>query len=229
MLKSLGGSQSFKKKHLKITGTILGSRKIREEDKLVYIFSREFGKLKGIAKGALKPHSKFTGIIETLNTCSIELYQGPKNLIITEIRLEKSPKNIRTNYKKIAYSLLLAKITNDLTYESDTQSETNEEIYLLLQEHLKELDKAPPEKALIIASTFIIKFLNILGLLPNFKDSYSFHTTIALKYRKLLQFLKDRLLKEIIKIALKPDEEETLKTILKTLIEQELDKKIELP
>lgn len=229
MFKFTGGPQSLKKKHLKVEGLILGSRKIRESDKLVYIFSKELGKLKGVAKGALKPHSKFTGIIETLNACEIELYKGPQNLIITEIRLTKSPKNIRNDYRKISYSLLLSKITNDLTYESDTQYETNEEIYFLLEKHLKELDALPPEKTIVIASSFIVKFLNLLGLLPNFKDSYLFHTTISLKYRKLLQFLKDQELSEIKRVTITEDEEREFKEILKALMENEVNRKIAMP
>ena len=131
------------KKNFKTIGVILGSRRIKETDKTVYIFSKDQGKIRTLAKGALKPTSKFTGNIETLNTCELELYQGPGNLIITELKLCSSPKTIRDNFEKTEYGLLIARLTDLLTLPNTT----SQDIFSLLTQTLKNIEKT--EKPLL--------------------------------------------------------------------------------
>ncbi|MBT3865052.1 DNA repair protein RecO [Candidatus Peregrinibacteria bacterium] len=210
------------KKHIKTLGVILGSRKIGEADKFLYIYTREHGKIKTVAKGALKPSSRFAGATDTLNICDLELYQGPKTLIMTDIKTINNNKNIRDNLEKITNALLITKVTDSLTEET----EPHPEIFELLKEAITKVKES--EKTLLVAATFVVKLLDILGLFPNLKDDHSFHTTLSPKYQKLLQFLRNESFENIERIALTPEEKSILKDVLQEILENELGKKVRI-
>lgn len=217
-------SQSHSKKHLKTTGIILGSRKSQETDKFLYIFSKDFGRIKAIAKGALKPSSKFSGTTESLTICEFELYKGPKQLIITEIKQKESFKALRDKIDRIESGLIIAKLIEILTFESDDT--ITGETFALAYKTLKALEKS--DKTTLLTSFFITNFLEKLGLLPNFKDDKHFHMQIDLKYKKLFNYLKIAKIPEILKISLKDNEEIELREILQTLIRAETDRNFKL-
>lgn len=224
MFEHTGSSQLSKKtRSLKTKGIVLGSKLLRETDKAVFIYTREHGKIRAIAKGALRLSSKFTGTIETLNFCDFNLYQGPKNTIITEIKQEKSFKTLRENLEKATSAIFIAKIANELIAEHVKTSE----IFDLIEETLKEIVKS--NKTLIITAAFVIKLLNILGLLPNMEDIKNFHTHLPIKYQKLITFLQKNSFSKIKTLTVKKDEAPIIKSILKDIIEQETDKSFNLP
>lgn len=211
------------KKNLSTKGIILGSKVLREADKAIFIYTRDHGKIRAIAKGALKISSKFTGAIETLNFCDFNLYRGPKNTIITEIKPEKSFNALRENLEKATSALLIAKISNELIAEHIKTSE----IFDLIEETLKELVRS--NKTLIITTTFVIKLLDILGLLPDMEDIKNFHTRLPVKYQKLIKFLQKNSFEKIKRLAIKKEEATSIKSILKDIIEYETDKSFSLP
>jgi DNA repair protein RecO (recombination protein O) len=224
MLQHISGSQLSKKtRSLKTRGIILGSKLLRETDKAVFIYTREHGKIRAVAKGALKLSSKFTGTIETLNFCDFNLYQGPRNTIITEVKQEKSFKTLRENLDKATSAILIAKIANELIAEHVKTSE----IFDLIEETLKEIVKS--NKTLIITAAFVIKLLDILGLLPDMEDIKNFHTHFPVKYQKLIKFLQENSFSKITKLTVKKDEAPIIKSILKDIIEYETEKPFSLP
>ena len=77
---------------------ILGHKNFNESDKLVFLYSDKFGRIKAIAKGARKITSKFTGHLETLNICFVTLYFGPRNIIITELSQDEENIKIKNTF-----------------------------------------------------------------------------------------------------------------------------------
>lgn len=224
MLEHAGSSQLSKKtRSLRTKGIILGSRILRETDKAVFIYTRDHGKIRAIAKGALKLSSKFTGAIETLNFCDFSLYQGPKNMIITEVKQEKSFGTLRENLEKATCAILIAKISNELIAEHVNTSE----IFDLIEETLGELVRS--NKTLIITTGFVIKLLDILGLLPDMGDIENFHMKLPVKYQRLIKFLQRNSFQKIKRLAVKKDEATNIKSILKDIIEHETDRSFNLP
>jgi len=222
MFKLDSRSRLSKKKHLKTEGVILGSTKIKECDKLVYIYSKDFGKIRTLAKGSLKTSSKFTGLIETLNVCQLELYQGPGNLLITEVRTIKTHKILRENLKKIQTGILITKITSLLTLESETLPE----IYHLLVESIAAIEES--EKELIILTHYIVKLFDILGLLPNYKDEHT-SSKLSMKEKRLIQFIRNNPLSQSLRIRLEPEEEAQLKNLLQNMVAMETNNQIKIP
>jgi DNA repair protein RecO len=213
----------MRNRNIKTKGIILGSKTVKETDKLLFIYTPSLGKIKAIAKGALKPSSKFTGTTETLNFCTFELYQHSSLPIITDIKLEKNYKLIRRNFKKITSALLVTHLAHNLLFENSSLPQ----IFDLIDKTLKEIEKKDHSFLLVLA--FTVKLLDILGLLPNFKDNRNLPIKLPTKYRKLLNFLKENPFSKIVKIAPTKEETDRIKEILKGIIENETESKLNLP
>jgi DNA repair protein RecO (recombination protein O) len=213
------------RKQIKTRGIVLGSKTLGEADRLLFIFTREHGKIKAIAKGAAKPTSRFIGNTETLSLCSFEMYQSPRTTMVTDLKLEKSfSKSLYKDLDKTTSALLIASLADQILEET----EPSLEIFNLLEETLNELIK-PNNKSLLITTTFIVKFLNILGLFPDLKDVNIYHTPLTQKNKRLLNYLSLNPYSEILKIKLTEEENTEIKTLIKALIENETNTNIKLP
>lgn len=200
-----------------LTGIILGHKNLGENDKLLFLYTEELGKIKAIAKGARKITSKFTGHLETLNICTFSVYFGPRNTILTEIITLKIFKKIREDLKKLNCGLQIAEITNELIFEN----QRIEGLADLIEKNLQKLNIGA--KPFLVTQSYIVKLLDLIGLIPDFKTTAS---TLEFKYLKLLNFLKLRPLNEIEKIKLTIPEEKTLRTLLKNMVENQIEKSL---
>ena len=79
---------------------ILGHKNIGEADKLIFAISKEFGKIKFIARGSRRIKSKFHGHLETLNIVNAQIYFGPHSILLTEINTISNSKELRINLNK---------------------------------------------------------------------------------------------------------------------------------
>ncbi len=195
---------------------VLGHRNFGESDKLVFLYSKDFGKIRVIAKGARKITSKFTGHLETLNSCTSQLYFGPRNIILTEISTKTHNKRIREDFKKLCSALQIAEVTNQILY--DNQSLEN--LIPLLEGAIQQLAKT--EKASLLAIAYTTKLLDKTGLIPDFKKTGG---SMDMKYRKFFEFIKKASLEEIEQITLTESEQEEIKKIIKKLFEYHTERK----
>lgn len=194
---------------------ILGNKAYGEFHKLVFLYSKEFGKIKAIAKGARKINSRFTGHLETLNICETSLYFGPRNIILTEIQTIRSPQEIRLDIQKLSHALQIAEITNKIVYENQHFQELDK----LLEQTIDKLNYS--NKPQLISQSYIIKLLDLLGLIPDFRELES---NIEEKYLKFFNYLKYESLHKIEKIKLSQEENNIIAKITGKVIEREIQK-----
>jgi len=212
------------RKQIKTRGIVLGSKTLGEADRLLFIFTREHGKIKAIAKGAAKPTSRFIGNTETLSLCLFEMYQSPRRTMITDLKLEKSfSKSINKNLEKATNALLIANLADQILEETEPSAE----IFDLITETLAELSNSE-NKSLLITTAFIVKFLNTLGVFPDLKDVDTYHTPLTQKNKRLLNYLSTRPYSEILKIKLTQEETAEIKDLIKILIENETNTTIKI-
>lgn len=206
-------------KNATITGFILGSRNLGENDKTIFIYNTELGKIKATAKGCRKITSKFTGHLETLNKIKASIYFGPRNIILTEITDTRISRNVDFNHLKCR--LQIAELTNQLVFESQIIEGLNR----LLEETLRYLDTS--EKTSLLTLAYIIKLLDKTGLVPDFEDFVVSESQqkIATKYLKFINYAKEKSFFDIEKISLSEAEEAFLQNILKRIIERETGRK----
>src|SRR5438034_10431065 len=60
---------------LKTTGIVLKSRKWGEADRIVTFFSLQYGKIRGVARGARRMKSRFGSALEPFVHCDLVLYE----------------------------------------------------------------------------------------------------------------------------------------------------------
>lgn len=196
-------------KSANINCVILGHRDFTENDKLIFMYTEEFGKIKVIAKGGRKITSKFTGHLETLNFAMAEIYFGPRNIILKEIITIKNFKKIRDTLNRLSAAIQIAEITNHILYEN----QKIDNLMNLLTETLQQLSTS--NKPSLTSQAYIIKILDQSGLVPDFKTIVS---NLEQKYLKFFHYLKTQPLNTIDKIILTEKESETVNQVIKKIM-----------
>lgn len=191
---------------------ILGHKNFGETDKLIFLYSDELGKIKVIAKGARRITSKFTGHLETLNFCIASLYFGPRNTILTEIITDKNYLREKRTLRRLKSVIQIAEITNQMLFENQSL----ENLSKLIQKTI--LHTATSKKPELISIAYIIKLLDKVGLIPDFKQT---SLNLEEKYLKFFNFIKKKSLREIENITLTKEEKFIIQKFVKELIQEQ--------
>ena len=139
---------------------VLNTRDFGESDRLVTFFTREKGKVSGIAKGARRSTKRF---VNTFEPCSlVELvYRERKSLAFIEAcRLIEPHLEMRAEVERWGYAALVSEIVIEGVAEGEPQPET----FQLLCEALCQLakDKDP----LNVVILFVLRFQSLMGYMP---------------------------------------------------------------
>ena len=132
----------------------------READVIATVFTREHGKLRGIALNARKSRKRFGGALDIFArlTLSIRLREGLSRIEEASV-ITLSP-HIREDMTKVAFASCACELTDALLPDGMP----NPRYYRLLCGWLERLDTAPPSPA--DRRFFEINTLNILGYRP---------------------------------------------------------------
>jgi DNA repair protein RecO (recombination protein O) len=199
----------------KTQAIVLHKRPLGEKDYAVTLFTPLYGIIRCSARGAKRVESKFTGHLDLLNVCDVQIYNSPKNSLITECQMDKCYSYFRKNLNKFYTSENIAKIIKNYT----TENENNEDIYNLLIETYDALSIY--DKETLIFEAFKIKFFDLIGNMP---DVYSLDDTefshFDIRQKKLLNFLLSQPYSEIIRVYLDKKDTHSLKQMTTELFAQ---------
>ncbi|MBU3965540.1 DNA repair protein RecO [Patescibacteria group bacterium] len=148
-------------------GIVLASDDFKEKDRILTIYTKEFGKIRAISRGSRKIDSKLAPHLEVLSYSNLMLFSGKSLITITGAFEIKNFRNLKNSAEKLSAALYLAELLNRATFENLP----DEEIFNLLLDLLKYLDKdihesAEKLKPAEVILIFKFKLLNFLGLLP---------------------------------------------------------------
>lgn len=144
-------------------GIILASDKYRESDRLLAVYTREFGKIRVISRGSRKMNSKLSPHLEPLAFVDLMLVNGKSIITLTGSSEIKNFKNLKSKGAYAVLAMYLAGIVNEATLENLP----DENIFNLLLDLLKYLDQESPKLTIPeIIIIFKLKLLDILGLCP---------------------------------------------------------------
>ncbi|OGM58332.1 DNA repair protein RecO [Candidatus Woesebacteria bacterium RIFCSPLOWO2_01_FULL_39_10] len=141
-------------------GIVLARRNYSEADRILVIFTKNFGKLSFLAKGVRKPKSRKRGHIEVFSHIRFSASQGKGLDLITETETISSYKVIRSSLKKVSVAYFLMEVVGRLSQEE----EKNQEFYELILKNLELLCDTNSLKSL--RKEFIYKSLVLLGFWP---------------------------------------------------------------
>lgn len=154
----------------KATGIILKSMPLGEADKLLTILTKEFGLIRAVAPGSRKHKSKLGGRSSLFVVNELLLAKGRTLDKITQAETLESYPGLSKNLGKLAASQYLAELA--LCYGLSEQPQ--EELYELINEHLRRLGQLPTisdresEASSILAhlSQGIFHLLALAGIAP---------------------------------------------------------------
>lgn len=139
----------------------LKSYNLGECDKIIVMYSREKGLIRGVAKGCKKPKSKLGARMDLLVANKLMLYKGKKLDTICEANSLNTFKNSRCDMNKLFYSMYVSEIINHFGIEEDPGSS---EVYDLLYKTLEKISNAKDKKEVLIGVIkFQLKFMQLAG------------------------------------------------------------------
>ena len=144
---------------LKAEGIILRRIKYSETSLIVTLYTKEYGKVSLIAKGARNPKSKFVGSLEPATYVSIVYYhKDSRDLqMLSEVDPMRSNSSIISSIRKVAVAFAMLNLID----KAVSESESNEGLFDLLNESLLVLNDS--ESDLLILWYFEINLLRQIG------------------------------------------------------------------
>jgi len=150
--------------HYRTKGFILKKADSGEADRIFTVFTKEFGKLKILAKAIRKIGSKLRGGMEVFYLTDIEFIQGKTYKTLTDALLIDNFQNLRKDLKRLKIAQDISEMTDGLI----RGEEKDEKVWNLLKTVFRELDKISLsiKECWLIYYYFLWNFLSILGYKP---------------------------------------------------------------
>lgn len=148
-------------RNYKAEGVVIKRVNFGEKDKLLTLFTKNFGKLLVLAKGIRAIHSKKAPHLELFTHVSFYVAIGRNLDIVTEAYTLESFPNLRKHLEKVAYTYSIAEVLDRLCAERQEHKNIFESLLVTLQK----IDKDGETKIKKIVDEFILKTLWDLGFL----------------------------------------------------------------
>ena len=148
-------------KNLKIEGVILRTVDFGDANRVVTIYTRDFGKIEVNAYGCRRAKNPLSGALQMFNLISAEINRGTKVDTIKEADIIKFYPNLTADVEKIAYASLFFEIVNRMTLPKSPEGG----VYDLI---LKTLPAFDERNARIAALIGICQFMEFSGFQLNF-------------------------------------------------------------
>jgi DNA repair protein RecO (recombination protein O) len=125
---------------------------LSEADKIIVMYSKDKGLIRGVAKGVKKPKSKLGARMDLLVANTLMLHKGKNLDTICQAEVVNSFYKTRQDIDKICYSTYVTEVVHNFGIEEDPCSET---IYNLLYKTLDAISTAQTKVEILLA---VIKF-----------------------------------------------------------------------
>lgn len=146
----------------RVTAIVLRTHRVGEADKIVVFFTREMGKIRGIARGARRARSRFGGSLEVGTEIELTFFEKEGRDLSSVDRCDI----VRSRFSQLGDPILATTLgyITDLTDAFLPERETNKRIYRLLRAAIGALSS--PETAESLARYFEAWLLRLSGVYP---------------------------------------------------------------
>lgn len=142
---------------LKTEGIIIKRRNFNEADRIITIFTKDYGKLSVKATGVRKITSRRSSHIELLNHTEMSLYKGRSMPVLVEAQMMQSFEEIKNDLQKTGIAYHICELIDGLCPDEQEQMP----IFDLLLATLNRL--TVEDEPLQLIHVFEIKLLVLLG------------------------------------------------------------------
>lgn len=146
---------------------VLRTYSLREADKICLFFARESGKVRGVARGARRLHSRYGASLEAFTEVSLVYFQQENRELvsISSCDILRSPWRAGVSSERLAVYHYLS----ELIAEFLPEQEPNERIYRLIGATLRAIEDASAERLLALVRYFEIWLLKLSGFCPDWR------------------------------------------------------------
>ena len=139
----------------------LKSYNLSESDKIIVMYSKDKGLIRGVAKGVKKPKSKLGARMDIFVANKLMLYKGKTLDRICQAEALNTFHKTRQDMDKIFYSMYVSEVVNNFGVEDDPCSN---EVYELLYKALEKISNAQNKvEILLTVIKFQLKMMQISG------------------------------------------------------------------
>ena len=139
----------------------LKSYNLNDADKIIVMYSKENGLIKGVAKGIKKPKSKLGARMDLLVANTLQLLKGRSMDTIIQAQTVNHFRKTREDYDKLMLSSYVSEVVMNFGEGSESASK---DIYELLYKALNRISDSTEKKDMLIAAIkFQLKMLLIMG------------------------------------------------------------------
>ncbi len=131
-----------------------------EADRLLWLFTRESGKVKAVAKGVRKLRSRKAGHLEPLTRSNLLLARGRDILLVTQAETVEPYTPLREDLKLWEYANHIIELLDRFTYEEGE----NRALYRLLVDMLGRLAREPQPE--LVVHYYEVRLLDLVGYRP---------------------------------------------------------------
>ena len=141
---------------------VLRTWPVHEADLIVSFFTRDYGRIKGVAKAALKSRKRFGGALEPMTVARAWFAERPRQELVRLDQLEiiRSPLSAPVDHARMAVLSFFAEVLDQALPEHDPQ----ETIFRLL---VSVLEQTTVEQPWMPLTYFQLWMTRLMGLLPD--------------------------------------------------------------
>ena len=141
---------------------ILRTWPVNEADLVVSFFTRDFGKVKGVAKAALKSRKRFGGALEPMTHARAFFAERPRQELVRldQLELLQSPLSLPVDYARTAVLSFYAEVLEEALPEHDP----HETVFRLL---VAVLEQTTVGRAWMPLTYFSLWMTRLMGWLPD--------------------------------------------------------------
>lgn len=150
----------------KAEGIILKRKNVGEADRILTIFTKEYGKVRAIAKGVRKMTSRRAPHLEIFMRVGVILHAGKSLESISEVTPIEIYEDIRSDLARISMAYYLCELVDSLLPER----QEHRDVFMLLTEALEATRVTEVHGIYKISKTFTLELLWVLGFLPHGKE-----------------------------------------------------------
>jgi DNA repair protein RecO (recombination protein O) len=151
---------------------ILRTWPVQESDLIVSLFTRDFGRLRGVAKAALKSRKRFGGALEPMTVARAWFAERPRQELVRLDQLEivRSPLSEPVDHTRMAVLSLYAEVIDEALPERDPQ-ETVFRLLVSVLEQTHAVQSEPTQAGIaqpwMALTYFSLWMTRLMGLLPD--------------------------------------------------------------
>jgi DNA repair protein RecO (recombination protein O) len=164
---------------------VLRTWPVHEADLIVSFFTRDYGRMRGVAKAALKSRKRFGGALEPMTLVRAWFAERPRQELVRLDQLEiiRSPLSAPIDHTRVAVLSFYAELIDEALPEHDPQ----DAVFRLLISVLEQTAAvgAATEAPGVPGEPFVLAGARVLILGPEKQESLAAHPWMALTYFSL--------------------------------------------